>query len=386
MLLSNINIISQNGVKDIYLAESKIAGIVEAGTVRPSANDGINLVFENAIAFPGLINSHDHLDFNLFPQLKNRTYKNYTEWGADIHQSHKEIIARILNIPRHLRTQWGVFKNLLSGVTTVVNHGVKFENEDLSFIHQDIMSWHSISGEKQWKLKLISPFKKNNDPVVIHIGEGTDAFSSEEIDRLIKWNLFKREIIGVHGVAMNVRQAAEFEALVWCPDSNFFLLNATAKINELKRATRILFGTDSTLSATWNLWDHLRLARKTKLMTDEELFNSLTVIPAAVWKLNNRGSLAEGKIADLVIAKKIGGTDLMDNFFQLNPEDILLVIKNGKIVLADELLYSRLEGGINNFSKILVSDTAKYVKGDLPGLVSQLKRYVQELNLPIEVA
>jgi len=29
------------------------------------------------MAFPGLINSHDHLDFNLFPLWGNRKYNNY---------------------------------------------------------------------------------------------------------------------------------------------------------------------------------------------------------------------------------------------------------------------------------------------------------------------
>ena len=40
--------------------------------------------FENAVALPGFINSHDHLEFNSFPLLANRVYNNYTEWARDI--------------------------------------------------------------------------------------------------------------------------------------------------------------------------------------------------------------------------------------------------------------------------------------------------------------
>ena len=64
---------------------------------------------------------------------------------------------------------------------------------------------------------------------------------------------------------MNVQQAKAFEALIWCPDSNFFLLNTTAKVDKLKKEVAILFGTDSTVSANWNAWEQIRLAQKTKM-------------------------------------------------------------------------------------------------------------------------
>src|SRR6185312_14526801 len=115
----------------------------------------------------------------------------------------------------------------------------------------------------------LNNFFTNRRPFAIHIGEGTDKASHDEINELIRWNLFKRKIIGVHGVAMDEDQAAAFEALVWCPASNYFLLNDTASIDELKIKTTILFGTDSTLTSSWNLWEHLRIARDTLLLTDE---------------------------------------------------------------------------------------------------------------------
>ena len=61
-----------------------------------------------------------------------------------------------------------------------------------------------------------------------------------------------------------------------CPASNQFLLDATASIDQLKHQTQVLFGTDSTLTACWNIWDHLRLARGKKQMDDDELFAAVT--------------------------------------------------------------------------------------------------------------
>src|SRR5699024_5393300 len=129
--------------------------------------------------------------------------------------------------------------------------------------------------EKHWRLKLNNVFARKH-PYVIHLGEGTDAMAHDEIDTFIKNNFLNRSLFTVHGVAMDEEQAKRFKAMVWCPDSNFFLLNATADIKRLKTKTRILFGTDSTLTADWNIWNHLRLARKTGLMNDRELFNALT--------------------------------------------------------------------------------------------------------------
>ncbi|WP_431200330.1 hypothetical protein ACQ86K_10855 [Mucilaginibacter sp. P19] len=103
----------------------------------------------NAIAFPGLINSHDHLDFNLFPQLGNKTYESYTEWGKHIHRAYAVEIASVLKIPIALRERWGVYKNLLCGVTTVVNHGEKTTiNDPLITIFDNCQSIHSVRFEK----------------------------------------------------------------------------------------------------------------------------------------------------------------------------------------------------------------------------------------------
>src|SRR5476651_2322578 len=148
-----------------------------------SAPGGLQLFFDQAVVFPGLINSHDHLDFNLFPQLGNRVYNNYVEWGDYIHREYKREIADCLNIPLALRAQWGVYKNLLCGVTTVVNHGDKLPlRNPLINVFEGCQSLHSVQLEKSWRSRLNYPQKKNM-PVAIHVGEGTDEPAHEEIDR-----------------------------------------------------------------------------------------------------------------------------------------------------------------------------------------------------------
>jgi cytosine/adenosine deaminase-related metal-dependent hydrolase len=381
MLLSNVHIVGTNGLQHILVEDGKIRSVDVSARA-----DQVKIEFKNALAFRGLINSHDHLDFNLFPRLGNGIYDSYLQWGKDIHANNRDEIDAVLKIPQALRVQWGIYKNLLNGVTTVVNHGERLElNTDLVSVLQNNHSLHSVGFEKNWKWKLNSPFKKNI-PFVIHTGEGKDDAAGNEIDELLKWNLFKKPLIAVHGVAMNEEQAAGFKALVWCPASNYFLLDRTADVGKLKKNTSIIFGTDSTLTAGWNIWEHIRLARKQHGLTDEELFNALTKTAASVWGLDDSASICAEQNADIVIAK--GNDSSWDSFYAINPIDILLVMHNGNITLFDEFIKDQLiEAGesIDRFNKIIIGGQTKYVRGKINGLIEKIKTHYPGAVFPVSV-
>jgi cytosine/adenosine deaminase-related metal-dependent hydrolase len=381
MILRDVHIVGDEAKKNIIIENEMIIAVNNNTT--SLANEELTIEFKNAIAFPGLINSHDHLDFNLFPKIGNGIYNNYAEWGKDIHENNKETIDAVLKVPQQLRTQWGIYKNLLNGITSVVNHGEKLDvKNDIINVFQNCYSLHSVQFEKKWKYLLNKPFIKEL-PFVMHVGEGTDGASHHEIDETIKWNMFEREIIGVHGVAMDQKQAGSFKALVWCPVTNYFLLGKTASINQLKNKTTVLFGTDSTLTASWNVWEHLRLARSQHLLNDAELIDSITTAAATTWKLNN-GIIAENKMADIVIARKNNTASTTESFFSINPEDILLVLHKGKISLFDEELFDKVNDHLpKNYSRIFINGRWKYVESDLPLLMKEIRKYYPEVNFPI---
>jgi cytosine/adenosine deaminase-related metal-dependent hydrolase len=376
MRLNNLRFPNKDGLHDLWIHDGKIAAIRQSEpTTEPS------LDFDGALAFPGLINSHDHLDFNLFPPLGNKIYSNYTEWGADIHANNRASIDPILSIPQKLRIQWGIYKNLLNGFTTVVNHGKHLDTRDAPInVFQNCYCLHSVGFEPNWKWKLNHPAKAAH-PFAIHVGEGTNAAATREIDELIRWNLFRRPLIGIHGVAMTEQQAASFHALVWCPASNYFLLDRTAPVDRLKTKVPILFGTDSTLTSGWNAWDQIRMARSLRVIPDTELLATMTGNAAAAWGLNDRGALAPAKRADLVIARPKSGLNTMDAFFALDPEDFLLVLHTGKIRLFDpSLLESITEQELTAEDFQPTRPEGKYVVGDLPGLMQEIRRYCPEVT------
>jgi cytosine/adenosine deaminase-related metal-dependent hydrolase len=383
MILQGLRTVDNGQIVNVCVNKNKIDAVT-SGVITGDTAD-LELLFNDALLFPGLINSHDHLDFNLFPQLGNRTYKNYTEWGAYIHKQYKPEINHVLRVPAQPRIRWGVYKNLLCGVTTVVNHGEHLTLDDaLINVFEETQDLHSVGFEKLWQLKLNNPLRLHL-PVAIHIGEGTDEVASTEIDSLIRWNKWHRPLIGIHAVAMTGTQAPNFKGIVWCPESNYYLLNKTAPVHRLKQHTSILFGTDSTLTGNWNIWDHITLARKTGLLTDEELYRSLNSNAAEAWKMDT-GRITEGMDADLVIARGKDDASALDSFYNLTPARLLLVMHKGNIRLFDQELLPqlalRLKG--RGFSLIRVEKTYKYVEGNLGELMGQIHEYLPEFSFPVE--
>lgn len=371
MLISNVHIAGREGVYDIHIHD----GWIQA--VEPHSARGWDM--GEALAFPGLINSHDHLEFNCYSYMANRKYASYREWGNDIQQNNRDQIDRILRIPEHLRTRWGMYKNLLAGVTTVVHHGKKIPANDHPIdIFQSCQNLHSVSFEPRWKWKLNNPFRVKL-PVAMHVGEGTDEETKKEIAELLRWNLWKRKIVAVHGVSMDEHTAKGFHALTWCPATNYFLLGATAPVDKLKKQLPVIFGTDSTLTASWNMWEQLRQARTTGLLNDAELFDSVTGTPAGVWGMQQKGSIAAGKKADIVVMK---GNDL----FSADPERILLVVQDGKPRLVDHSLEQVLKDiPMVSYSIYYVNGIKKYVWGDIAGLIKEIQHYCLDIELPVTV-
>lgn len=379
MLLRNLTLAEpgNRSTVDIRIDGAKIGGCGP----QLGADGRSSLQFDNAIVFPGLINSHDHLDFNLFPRIGNRQYHSYREWGEDIHRHNRSEIDAVMAVPQSLRIQWGWYKNLLSGVTTVVNHGEALCTASAPIsVFQQYRFIHSVGFDKYWRWKLLRPdFKRLMQ--VIHAGEGIDDLSNKEIDSCIRWNLFRKPIVAVHGVAMQPAQGLHFSALVWCVDSNLFLFRETAAVEDLKKYLPVLIGTDSTLTAHWDMWTHLRLAASTGKMNAAELFHAVTAGPAAVWGMKNTGSLAPGKLADLVVADAWNG-----DFLSVQPRDILLVMRRGQIVLYDERIAGRLSAVVNRsvFVPVLLSGAVKYCIGNLPQLIREIRNYYPQAELPVE--
>ena len=361
-------------------AEAGYEVVLEADTIKAvksqalDAAEGIQFP-EEVIAFPGLINAHEHLANNTHPLFKKAAYPDYTIWAEDVT---KHIQKEVQSIPFPLRYQWGLLKNLLNGFTTIVQHDrflPGFESE-VADIHNETRVIHSLAYDNRWRLKANWPEKQWK---VIHLAEGISPLASSEPERLLKWTLKPKQILAVHGVSLQPKQAAKLGGLIWCPNSNLALYGHTADITRLKDELPILFGTDSTISADWNLRYHLKQARETGMLTDEALYEAATSLPAEIFGFTDRAELNVGRLADLVVARK-KHNDLWDAFYETGPEDILLVIKSGKVVMADQSVSTLM--GIEEdsvFEKVSVGNSIKLVRFEFSRLSEAIKAHYPDL-------
>lgn len=300
------------------------------------------------IAFPGLINSHDHLEFNCYAPTGKPPYRDFVDWTRDV-QAAREVLGAVEAIPLPLRRRFGLLKNLLWGVTAVADHGGgnRTGGDPVAVLtpYKDLHS-AEFGRRRSW----FGGF----GPVVMHLAEGDTPASRRRALDYLRWNLLRRPVAAVHGVALAADDFERLAALVWCPASNLFLFGRTADAAAAARRTTLLFGTDSTLSAPGTLWDHLRYARDS--VREPEIFAALTSAPARFWKLPAS--------RDYVIARR-RKADKWDAFFSVTPDDILLVVRNGKPVLADRPLG-------HDFHPI----GRKYVRLPVPSMLEEVGRYI----------
>jgi cytosine/adenosine deaminase-related metal-dependent hydrolase len=284
--------------------------------------------FGPAIAFPGLVNSHDHLEFNCYPPLGTPLYGDFTEWSRDVHADHAELVAMVEAIPRSARLRAGLLKNLLWGVTAVAHHGRQLPTglaAPIRIIAEfDVV--HSPEFEWRGRLEFLKAWRRR--PVVAHLAEGTTGESRDRALQFMRWNVFRRPLVGVHGVALKAPDFGRLDGLVWCPASNQFLLGQTADIASASRSTAILFGTDAAISAPGTLWDHFRIARQDRRVSERDLFQSVTAGATKFWRLNDGNG-------DFVVARR-REREPWAAFFAITPADILLVVSQGQVVLVDQ--------------------------------------------------
>lgn len=377
---------------DLRLARGRVA---ETGRgLAPRRRERV-LDAADLLALPGLINAHDHLDLNLLPRLGEGTYASFYEWVAAIYRPAASPIREVLRVGLRDRLWWGAYRNLISGVTTVVHHdpyywwvfgrqllGRRLVRRRLFGRPYPLRvlkryAWcHSLGGpELGYGDDPVRAFERaGGRPFILHAAEGTDARAASEVDRLHELGLLGPSTVLVHAVAVGARQrellAATGTSVVWCPASNLGLYGATAPIGELRGKVRIALGTDSTVTGSPTLFDELRAAAATGLAEPAALLAMVTTEAARVFALDDgRGTLRPGGPADLLLLPD-DGRPAAERLLGATPADPELVVVGGRPRVASAAMAAVLGLGAPNAR---VGGRAAWLYGDFAGLRRRLE-------------
>lgn len=345
LLLRNAALAAGEPAADLLIRRGVVAAIAPR-LPRPAGVTTEEIDLGGAALFPGLINAHDHLEFNLFPALGAPPYPNYIAWAADVRARCAREIDDVLRVPLALRLLWGAYKNLFAGVTTVVHHNDYYRRFRWRFplrVVPDYTWAHSLELDRRLPKK-IPP--RAGRPFMIHIAEGTDALAAAELGRLRELGGLTRESVLIHGIAFSAADigavAEAGAAVVWCPASNARLYGATTPAAALAGAgVPVAIGTDSAISGGIGVAEQLRCARLAAAsLGDAALAAMVTTAPAAIFGLGGAGTVAQGAPADLLILRE-GGKSLAE----VTPASTACVMRAGRALFGDRRFRSAFGGG-----------------------------------------
>lgn len=314
-------------------AANTALGVVDGRIVAPNGSFDVRLRIPGGELRPGLINAHDHLHRNHYGRLGAPPYANAYEWGRDIHAREGDAIARARALPRRDALLRGAWKNLRAGVTTVVHHDSPEPDfaQDFPIRVASLATAHSLGFASAPLPSALT------EPFAIHLAEGIDADSAQEVRELDRRGLLTSHLIAVHAVGADADGIERFgrsgAALTWCPTSNAFLFARTAPMALLADGVDVLIGSDSLLTGQGSLLDEVRCARALGLLSDVRIEDAVGAVAARRLRLPEP-TLAVGARADVIV--------LTRPLLEATDADVALVICDGNLRLLSPALLDQL--------------------------------------------
>ncbi|HET9279077.1 MAG TPA: amidohydrolase family protein [Flavitalea sp.] len=317
-------------------------GIVNGRIVSVSENspDLPNAVSLNThgIILPGFVDAHNHLRSNVVPRWKpSRFYSNRHEWRQDPE------FLRLVNGPissvgsTHFcdMNKWGELRALVGGTTSIMTtlqqsciqglvrnldynsgfYGTTQLNLEHTYNVLDLPPASAPAARAEFVFVATNFFINNPfyEALLIHLAEGTDAFSLEEFTFMQSQSLLNAKGVVIHGIPL---RPTDFQAmslhgtsLVWSPRSNLELYGATADITAaLDAGIEIALAPDWAVTGSSNMLNELKVAdlwnseRLGGRLTDRQLVDMATSVPAHIAGIDDEvGAIKVGLRADLVV-------------------------------------------------------------------------------------
>jgi 5-methylthioadenosine/S-adenosylhomocysteine deaminase len=358
-------IVTMNDHRDIiedgivYVDKGKIISAQKSSAPAPAGFAGITVIDTKGTIYPGLIELHNHLSYNVLRLWQvPKKYTNRNQWGGT--DEYRKLISGPMTVlgrtPGFVEAvvRYVECKCLMGGVTTsqgialFSNNGIQkyyrgtvrnVENTDDSALPEALSK---ISDVEAASADAFFQRLKKETCLLLHLSEGTDAAARKHFEDLKLKNgnwAVNDALAGIHCVALEKNDLklmkSKGASMIWSPLSNLLLYGATADIvSAVKLNMLIGIGSDWSPSGSKNLFGELKVARIVSrnagvFNDDADILALATINAARILKWDKElGSIENGKRADFIILEGTDG-DPYKRFLSRSETAISLVIING---------------------------------------------------------
>ncbi len=400
---------------------------VEDGTKYKATYDAATQVTcSNSVISPGLINPHDHITFANTPPLPHgaERFEHRHDWRKGI-RGHKKL------------STWGTggagatslaeLRFVMSGTTSAASAGgadglmrnldgtsAQLEGLKLKIVDSDTFPLKDSTPPTPFPPADCAGYSSTRDTAstvipfdgfLPHIAEGVDQAAHMEFlcqaDAADPTHvLLAKQTAVIHGIGLDATDVAKYHgtqtSLIWSPRSNIDLYGNTAPVVLYDHlGVQIALGTDWLPSGSMNMSRELRCAdeyNKTYLgnhFSEKQLWQMVTQNAAfAVGGQNVLGALKPGYVGDLAVFSTSSGKDYRA-VIDAGVEDVILVLRGGKVLYGDEALLSQKGLGADTCDDLDVCGIKKKacVKQelgtmDLKALLAQTVKNPTNNNIP----
>lgn len=343
----------------IYIDKGLIIAVQQKDQRPPEGFESIPVIETGGTMFPGLIELHNHLSYNVLP-LWNvpQTFQNRDQWGRL--KAYRQLVSGPMTVvgktPELLPSlvRYVECKALVAGVTTtqgiqlasnaaarsyyrgIVRNVEATDDHDLPEANTRIDDVEASDVEKFY-----ARLTRSNC-LLLHLSEGIDQIARGHFLTLKmaknRWAISSR-LASIHCTGLKDRDFAIVGkyggSMVWSPMSNLLLYGKTALAASAKRHdVRMGLGSDWSPTGSRNLLYELKVAQMYSqqnggFLSDVDIVRAVTCDAAAIVGWNNAvGSLGKGKRGDILVIEGSEG-DPYSALIKADERSVVLVMING---------------------------------------------------------
>lgn len=332
------------------------------------------IINTGGIIFPGLVDAHNHVDYNYLPLWKHtKMYTNHGQWQADpaykaaVSGPHGDMKSSSgLNLLCEM-IKYSEIRSLVAGTTTIQGTSLRkcadtlIRNADLpyhGFAEGDTMRTN-VLGVSQidaaTAAKLLADFTSGKTrSYVIHLSEGIDETARKEFDQLEAFGLLKPQVVVIHGTALGQPELTKMKQanmpMIWSPSSNLDLYGDTNDIVTVKKLGLLLaISPDWTPSGDPNIIDEFKTVDTLSRTKLSNLFSAKDIVvmgtsnAAAAMKFDKEiGKLEKGMRADVMVLAGGDPQKPYESLVKARLPQIRLVVASGVPLYGDPGLMTAL--------------------------------------------